>query len=153
MFELIEHVPSPRAFLERAAQVLVPGGVLFMSTPNFACLDRRLLGGSWTTIHAEHLSYFTPKTLRRLLRDVGTFDDVAISTRNASPGAVRHAAMRILRRPAAKTTHAEPLYAQTALRAKVEGSRVLRSAKAGANVLLNALDLGADMFIRCRRTA
>jgi SAM-dependent methyltransferase len=157
MFELIEHVTSPRAVLERAAELLSPRGILLMSTPNFACLDRRLLGGEWTMIHAEHVSYFTPRTLGRLLREVGAFTDVRITTRNVSPTAVRHAALRQLRRvlrrraPEAKPATVTPLYLQHGLRGRVEGSRVLRTAKAGANAILNAFDLGADMSVLCRR--
>jgi len=44
MSELIEHVPSPQRFLKRAEELLDAGGVLYLTTPNFGSLARRMLG-------------------------------------------------------------------------------------------------------------
>lgn len=156
MFELIEHVPSPPAFLARAGELLAPGGVLFMSTPNFGCLDRRLLGGQWTVIHEEHLSYFTPKSLTKVLLATGAFRDVQIRTRNVSPGALRHVLTRTLHRggrndASAAPVEVTPLYAESGARRRIENSRLLSSVKSGVNTFLNAFDLGTDMSILCRR--
>ncbi len=72
MFDVIEHLFDPRAVLARLARVLAPGGVLFMTTPNFDALSRFVLGPSWAVLSPlEHVYYFTERTLRRLLEATG----------------------------------------------------------------------------------
>lgn len=44
MFEVIEHLPDPVAFLRRAEMVVRLGGLIYITTPNFNSLDRRVLG-------------------------------------------------------------------------------------------------------------
>jgi SAM-dependent methyltransferase len=76
MFEVIEHLLDPRRAIASVRRALRPGGHLVMSTPNFDALSRRVLGQQWAVISpAEHLYYFTEKTLRALLRREG-FTDV-----------------------------------------------------------------------------
>lgn len=82
MWELIEHVPEPGMFVERAASLLRDDGVLVMSTPNFGSLDRRRLGEEWHPFHPEHLLYFSPATFRALLER--SFEHVQIETRGMS---------------------------------------------------------------------
>lgn len=65
MFDVIEHVPSPGAFLQRALELLIPGGILFLYVPNLASLSLDILGLEkahfiWPS---HHLAYFTPQTL------------------------------------------------------------------------------------------
>jgi len=65
-FEVIEHVLSPKAFLQQARQHLNDGGILVISTPNYQCgkvvgFDR-WLGFSMSF---EHLYFFTPTVLIR----------------------------------------------------------------------------------------
>ena len=66
-FEVIEHVPSPRAFLRDLRQLCRRGGRLLVSTPNFAYgsavgVDR------WLGLQRsfEHLYFLEPATLRAL---------------------------------------------------------------------------------------
>jgi 2-polyprenyl-3-methyl-5-hydroxy-6-metoxy-1,4-benzoquinol methylase len=69
--EVLEHVPSPQAFLDELARVTRPGGALLLTTPNFGGLTRRALGTRWRVITPEHLGYFTPRTLAAALRAAG----------------------------------------------------------------------------------
>ena len=58
--------------LARVLRILRPRGLLVLSVPNLSALSRGFLGDDWAVLSpAEHLSYFTPRTLERLLRDVG----------------------------------------------------------------------------------
>ena len=42
MSHVIEHVPNPAAWLEKARSLLTPGGLLVIAVPNMLSLDRRL---------------------------------------------------------------------------------------------------------------
>jgi len=71
-FEYIEHVPDPACSLSSMRSWLRSDGVLVMTTPN---------AGSWQArrhpqrfagfLENRHLCYFTPSTLRRILRQTG----------------------------------------------------------------------------------
>jgi 2-polyprenyl-3-methyl-5-hydroxy-6-metoxy-1,4-benzoquinol methylase len=63
---VLEHLPEPGRFLERAAAVLRAGGLCFVLVPNLGSLATRLLGARYRYIYAQHLNYFTAATLRRL---------------------------------------------------------------------------------------
>lgn len=72
LLDVIEHVPEPDKVLDKAAQVLRPGGKLIVSTPDFRSLSRRILGWNWAVLSpAEHLFYFTAGTLTRILKEAG----------------------------------------------------------------------------------
>jgi len=80
MFHVLEHVPSPRVLLERAHELLRPGGHLYIAVPNDVPaayqrekavpatnslgLDKIHLDGSMSEIH---LSHFRPEVLRDAL--------------------------------------------------------------------------------------
>ena len=71
--EVLEHLPDPRAFLERAAALLKPSGTLLLSMPNryrvFAVLKRALgKPHSSTDYPPHHLTRWSAGALRRLLR-------------------------------------------------------------------------------------
>ena len=82
--EVMEHLVDPRAEIATARRFLRPGGALYVTTPNFASLSRRLLGSRWNVIqYPEHLGYFTPRTLRRAVEAEG-FDRVSLRTTGLS---------------------------------------------------------------------
>ena len=71
---VIEHVLNPRMFLDKAAQLLRPGGHCFILVPNLQSLAVRLLGLNYRYIMPEHINYFTACTLRTLALGQGSFD-------------------------------------------------------------------------------
>lgn len=78
--DTIEHLPDPRAVVQELHRVVAPAGLLTMNTPNEAGLLRRLQGPRWFHYKPpEHLFYFSPATLGRLLDDVG-FRVVRVAT-------------------------------------------------------------------------
>lgn len=84
MFEVLEHVPDPVNFLKRSEDLLRPGGILYFTTPNFDCLDRKLLGVKWHVIHYEHLNYFTPVAIRKAVGEFTGMSVQFIKTKNIS---------------------------------------------------------------------
>jgi SAM-dependent methyltransferase len=72
MWDVIEHLPDPRATLERAHACLRPDGVIAISTGNIGSMAARLQGAEWSLLTPPwHQFYFSKKTLRRMLRSVG----------------------------------------------------------------------------------
>jgi len=61
---VMEHLSDPKSFLQKAAAILKPGGHCFILTPNMNSLAVRLVGSKYRYIFAEHLNYFTPRTLK-----------------------------------------------------------------------------------------
>ena len=71
-WNVIEHVDDPRAFLEWIAARLAPGGRLFLHTPNYGGLMRRVYGPRWFEFKPEyHLYYFTFRSLTELAESAG----------------------------------------------------------------------------------
>lgn len=71
MLDFIEHLRSPEATLRAAHQLLHPGGLLLLTTPDTESLTRRLMGRHWTHYKTEHLIYFSRSNLQRLLERAG----------------------------------------------------------------------------------
>jgi 2-polyprenyl-3-methyl-5-hydroxy-6-metoxy-1,4-benzoquinol methylase len=77
--DVLEHVPSPRPFLQEVHRYLAPGGVLFIKVPNarYNLLKLRILRQSLGRADfdifdsREHVVHYTPETLTRVLRDSG----------------------------------------------------------------------------------
>lgn len=71
-FEVIEHINNPREELGNFHKLLRNGGVVYCTTPNFNAVERYQLGSDWNVLgYPEHLSYYTPKTLKRVFRETG----------------------------------------------------------------------------------
>jgi len=79
LFDVIEHLSRPDRYVRRAHQLLRPGGLLYLETPNVRALPRYLLGRRWTIFHRLHRYYFQPQTIDRLLRKAG-FERIRITT-------------------------------------------------------------------------
>ena len=69
--EVIEHVLSPRKFIETVACVIKPGGVLLLSTPNYA--STRRFGNQWLGFNMsfEHTYFFSANLLMKMMLKEG----------------------------------------------------------------------------------
>jgi len=70
-FEVIEHLLDPKTFLKSCFDLLVPGGVLIITCPNFEGFDVLLLGGVSDQLDTEHINMFNLDSFGLMLRDVG----------------------------------------------------------------------------------
>jgi SAM-dependent methyltransferase len=79
MFEVIEHLSDPVAFMGDVRATMSPGAILVLSTPNFAAPEalRNPQGYHWYSPPA-HVSYFTQNTLRDCVEQAG-FEAVQIA--------------------------------------------------------------------------
>jgi 2-polyprenyl-3-methyl-5-hydroxy-6-metoxy-1,4-benzoquinol methylase len=76
----MEHEPDPAAIARRCAILLRPGGVCAHKTPNYASRLRGVLGAKWSGYRwPEHVQYFTPATILRLMQTAG-FETIDVYT-------------------------------------------------------------------------
>jgi SAM-dependent methyltransferase len=66
LWDVMEHVRSPRETLLRIREWLTPGGWLFFNLPDAASRPARWMGKHWVLLLREHLWYFSPSTFTRL---------------------------------------------------------------------------------------
>jgi SAM-dependent methyltransferase len=79
MFEVIEHLDDPLAFMREVRAAMNSGAMLVLSTPNFGAPEalRNPQSYHWFSPPA-HVSYFTPTTLRDCVEQAG-FEEVEIT--------------------------------------------------------------------------
>lgn len=72
MFHILEHLYDPRAYLEAARELLMPGGRLIVQVPNAASWQCLLFGHRWNGVDApRHLILFRDTDLEFLLTRCG----------------------------------------------------------------------------------
>jgi 2-polyprenyl-3-methyl-5-hydroxy-6-metoxy-1,4-benzoquinol methylase len=83
MIDVLEHLADPVRTLARVSQVLRPGGVLCLVTPDADSAAARVLGRRWWGMLPGHVVLFPHRRLCELLRTVG------FGIRSQRPGALR----------------------------------------------------------------
>ena len=69
---LFEHLYNPRNYLSRCRDLLFPGGYAVITTPNVEGFWARLMGKRWISFKLpEHIVYYSPSTLGRIMREQG----------------------------------------------------------------------------------
>ncbi|TSA39768.1 glycosyltransferase [bacterium] len=70
--QVIEHLNDPLAVIVDLRQLLAPGGLLIVSTPNLDSWQLRALGPTWAHWHAPyHRTIFSPRAMRLLAIKAG----------------------------------------------------------------------------------
>lgn len=76
MFDLFEHVYHPHQFLSALHEVTKDDGIIIITTPNHESLLSRVSGKGWVSYKIpEHVYYYSPRTLRKM---VNPLFDVAL---------------------------------------------------------------------------
>jgi cyclopropane fatty-acyl-phospholipid synthase-like methyltransferase len=79
-FDIIEHVQNPASFLMELREVLKPGGVLAISSPDTGHFLRYLMGRRWPMLQPmQHTVLFSRRGIADLLERSG-FGDVRVET-------------------------------------------------------------------------
>lgn len=151
LIEVIEHVPDPRALMRRAAALLRPGGVLFMTTPHAGGISGLVLGLQWSAVSPpEHLQLFSRRGMSIALAASG-FSRSTIGSRGVNP----YELVRGLRTRAgsAQQTMSATERVQSAYRLNeaLVGNSLGARAKAGANFVLTRAGLGDSLSCRAIR--
>ncbi|MFH1443901.1 MAG: class I SAM-dependent methyltransferase [Candidatus Peregrinibacteria bacterium] len=71
LFHVIEHLVDPFETMEILHSSLQKGAFLVIETPNIRSYSARRWGEHWRMIYRQHLSYFSPSTLRLCLEHAG----------------------------------------------------------------------------------
>lgn len=71
LFDLIEHLEDPVAFMRQVAHCLRPGGVVGIKTPNIDCPEAEVFGPHYHSLKREHLAFFSPRSLTATAAEAG----------------------------------------------------------------------------------
>ena len=72
MSMVLEHTHQPRSALLKLQRTLKQGGQLIVSVPDFSGIEFRLFGRYCYALQVpQHLNYFTPVTLKKMLSEAG----------------------------------------------------------------------------------
>ena len=72
MLDVIEHLEDPKSTLELCSEFLKPGGIVVLTTPDFASVLARITGKAWRNMTPpQHLWYFTPASMSRMAAGIG----------------------------------------------------------------------------------
>ena len=64
---VIEHLNNPASFISELKRILVPGGHVYITTPNIGGFQALLFKSRWRSAIFDHLYLFSRKTLTKLL--------------------------------------------------------------------------------------
>ena len=88
LVEVVEHLADPRETIEEVWRLLQPGGMVFLTTSNFASYRSLLLREEWDpaipagTLYYGNLYYFDSVTLENLLSSAGFINVENLSSRD-----------------------------------------------------------------------
>ena len=71
LVDVIEHVADPIGLLRSAAQLMAPGGIMLVVTPDIRSWMARLLGQRWWHFRLAHVGYFDARTFGKASAQVG----------------------------------------------------------------------------------
>ena len=71
MWETLEHIYNPKAAIKKAFEILSPKGILAISVPNLANFGFLMMREYSAHRGGEHINFFSPATLARMLTDCG----------------------------------------------------------------------------------
>jgi len=135
-FEVIEHLNNPIEEINTIYRLLRPGGIFYCTTPNFNSLLRYWLKTDYKVIeYPEHLSYYTKKTLTKLMIANG-FKLVKFKSTGFSLTQIQRAKNQLKEDFTFKTSSDENL------RRKIQENRWLGMVKKIANFLLTQTNTG-----------
>lgn len=71
MIDVVEHLADPMSALRRCAELLKPGGILYLVTPDIGSFSAAVMGRYWWGLRPAHIHYFGRGTMRRALSAAG----------------------------------------------------------------------------------
>lgn len=150
-WDVIEHVPEPRPFVERLASLVAPGGLLVVTTLNRRSLVARAFRGRWSMVAVDHFTYWDARSLTK------AFDDTGLRPVGSSSFGLGRDFVRWIDRLRGRREHlasTEPSQAGPRPPAPVWDVRPgVLAAETALNRFLDATSLGVGVEIVLRATA
>jgi 2-polyprenyl-3-methyl-5-hydroxy-6-metoxy-1,4-benzoquinol methylase len=87
---LIEHLPDPATWLRLAGDMIAPGGLCVLWTPNGGEALEQGLGWVGFRVDLDHLNYFSIATLSRLLQQAQLWPEAVWTCKQAELAGFRH---------------------------------------------------------------
>jgi 2-polyprenyl-3-methyl-5-hydroxy-6-metoxy-1,4-benzoquinol methylase len=141
MFEVLEHLESPKKYLNKINSILRRNGILIITTPNFNCLARLLLKERCNIIHKQHLCYFTPNTVKSLLKECN-FKVIDLTVKNIN--------LPVLWKFFKKDS-IDWYGSNQVIRNRIETNRMLSFLKRILNKMLNLTKMGETIECICQK--
>jgi SAM-dependent methyltransferase len=152
MLEALEHLHEPQSALQRAFDLLKPGGTLFVTVPNIASLEYRLWGADWVALEPPiHLYHFSSSTLSRALQQAG-FEVISIRQSASTAGLTRSLWLKLRRDTAADGGRSSPVQYHAGSWRRVAHS-ALSAALVPVGGALALAGLGPGLRVLARRPA
>lgn len=153
MTEVIEHLSRPGDFIARAEELLASGGMLYVTTPNWNSLERRYLGRQWDVIHREHLSYFSERSIRKVIVERSNLRILSVRTENVGLAKLWTIKRRdTCRKAPRKEASALARARDQKIRRRIYANSMLRACKWILNELLNCTELGSTLKVTCQKS-
>ena len=70
-WDVLEHVPDPRRFVDRISRLVAPGGVVVLTTLNRRALVARAFRSRWSMIVEDHFTYWDRRSMRYAFASTG----------------------------------------------------------------------------------
>lgn len=71
MWDVLEHIDRPDAFLQKTGRIIRPGGFLFLQVPQIDSFVARRQKSDWKMMGLDHVNYFSKRTMRRIMENNG----------------------------------------------------------------------------------
>jgi len=71
LWDVLEHTPSPREVLTEVNRILKKNGLLVVNYPDIGSWIAKLMRSKWIFLLTVHLYYFTPRTIKMMLKKTG----------------------------------------------------------------------------------
>ena len=158
MFEVLEHVDQPMSMIKRVTDLLEPGGILYLTTPNYNSLDRLGLGPNWHVFHPEHITYFSTHGLALLVRKLEPrLQLVSVESNNISPQLLKSSLDLIKglfegHKLEKRQSNGRDSELSLDLRSLSEGTILSRQVKRVVNKVLSVLGMGSTTIITAKKT-
>lgn len=85
MSSFLEHDSMASETLSASFSALLDDGIVVIKVPNASCWNARMRKQNWPGVrHPDHVNYFTPETLRKMVQQTG-FSEIYFPWYNRSP--------------------------------------------------------------------
>lgn len=149
-FHVIEHVSDPLAHLSKALEIVRPGGLAFIATPNAASWEQRVAPALGPNFDAAHLHIFSADSLTRACEKIG-WEVVLVETPESASGWARvlSALVRLVRNEDASRTAGKYARSPSTIIKAVAG--IFQFVTVPMRYLQRRLGAGNEIFVVLRK--